>query len=129
MNRRVPSSDTGEVDAFQHKLKLSGEDYLLESKTPAGKVHLQFEGELEGVAVVWHACVQTIKDYSKSNLLDDDPRQFIHIELNAGLHKLNVALNLEQIDQPALERTIIMIRKYKKLSVGYHEYGARSKTE
>lgn len=33
------------------------------------------------------------------------------------------------IDRAVIERTIIMIRKYRRLKEGLHEYGARSKTE
>jgi len=129
MNNKVTGKGTAEVDEFRHKLNMSEQAYILESEIPAAKVHLRFEGVLKGVAVVWHACVQTVKEYSQNSPVDEDPKQFIKIEIIDGLHKLNIALNLKQIDQPALERTIIMIRKYKKLSSGYHEYGARSKTE
>jgi len=129
MNNRVTGKVTAEVDEFRHMLKMNKQAYILESEIPAARVHLKFEGVLKGVAVVWHACVETVKEYSLNNPVDDDPKQFIKVEVIHGLHKLNVALNLKQIDQPALERTIIMIRKYKKLSSGYHEYGARSKTE
>ena len=129
MNEMVASKDRIEVSEFRHKLKTSGRAFILESDVPADKVYLQFEGVLDGVVVIWHACVQTIKEYSLSNPVDYDPKQFINIELVDGLHKLDVALNLKQIDLPALERTIIMIRKYKRLALGYHEYGARSKTE
>jgi len=129
MNEIVTGKNMVEVNRFRHKLEMREESFILESEIPAEKVYLQFEGVLEGVAVVWHACVQTVKEYSKNSLVDEDPKQFINIEKKDGLYKLEVALNIKQIDQPALERTIIMIRKYKRLSVGYHEYGPRSKTE
>jgi len=129
MNKMVTGNDMAEVNRFRHKLEASEENFILESEIPAGKVYLQFEGVLEGVAVVWHACVQTVKEYSKNSHVDEDPKQFINIEIKDGLHKLDIALNIKQIDQAALERTIIMIRKYKMLRIGYHEYGARSKTE
>jgi len=129
MNKSVASKNTLEVSDFRHKLKANEQAFILESDAPADKVYLQFEGVFDGSAVIWHACVQTIKEYALSNLVEDDPKQFINIELVDGLHKLDVALNLKQIDLPALERTIIMIRKYKRLALGCHEYGARSKTE
>ena len=129
MNKIVANKNTHEVSEFRHKLKASEKAFILESDVPADKVYLQFEGIFDGSAVIWHACVQTVKEYSLSNLVEDDPKQFINIALVDGVHKLDVALNLKRIDLPALERTIIMIRKYKRLASGYHEYGARSKTE
>lgn len=129
MSKIVANKDTLEVHEFRYKLKASKQDYILESDVPANKVYLQFEGFFDGSVVIWHTCVQTVKEYSLSNPVDDDPKQFINIELVDGLYKLDIALNLQQIDLPALERTIIMIRKYKRLDLGCHEYGARSKTE
>ncbi|MCW8935886.1 MAG: hypothetical protein OQK98_14275 [Gammaproteobacteria bacterium] len=129
MNKMVASENTVEVSEFRHKLKANGQAFILESAVPDDKVYLKFEGVLNGEVVIWHACVQTIKAYSVNNPVDDDPKQFINVAIVDGLHKLDVALNIKQIDLPALERTIIMVRKYKRLTLGYHEYGARSKTE
>jgi len=58
----------------------------------------------------------------------EDPKQFIDIEIEGKVYKVTVALNLKQFDQAAVERTIIMVRKYKRLQLGRHEYCARSKT-
>ncbi|MCW9047602.1 MAG: hypothetical protein OQK46_05930 [Gammaproteobacteria bacterium] len=129
MNKMSASENTDEVSEFRHKLKANGQAFILESAVPGDKVYLKFEGALDGVIVIWHACVQTIEKYSLNNPVDEDPKQFIKVGIVDGLHKLDVALNIKQIDLPALERTIIMIRRYKRLTLGYHEYGARSKTE
>ena len=118
-----------EVENFRSKLESVGKPFLLRSELPAEKVELQFEGVLNSAAVVWHACVRTVEDYSLQKMVSDDPEQFIKIEIIDGRHELEVALNIKIIDQAVLERTIIMIRQYKRLQVGCHEYGARSKTE
>jgi len=83
-----------------------------------------FHGEL----VVWNACVETIEEYSLHHVTAKDPMQFIQIDVQEGVHFLQVGLNIPIIDKAALERTILMIRKYKRLQQGRHEYGARSKT-
>lgn len=129
MNEIIANKDTLEVSKFRQQLKASEQAFILESDVPADKVYLQFEGVFDGEVVIWHTCVQTVKEFSLNNPVDDDPKQFINIELVGGFHKLDIALNIKQIDMPALERTIIMIRRYKRLALGCHEYGARSKTE
>ncbi|RDH82771.1 MAG: hypothetical protein DIZ80_10875 [endosymbiont of Galathealinum brachiosum] len=118
-----------EVEEFRDKLKSGGKPFLLRNRLPAVKVELEFEGLLNGMPVVWHACIRTVEDCSLNNQVSDDPKQFIKIEIIDGRHELEVALNLNVIDMATLERTIIMIRKYKRLQPGCHEYGARSKTE
>jgi hypothetical protein len=36
---------------------------------------------------------------------------------------LRVGLDLQRIDRPAIEKMIIMIRNYRNLRYGRHEYG------
>lgn len=45
------------------------------------------------------------------------------------IYQLEVGLNVKQIDKAVIERTIIMIRQYRRLQSGCHEYGVRSKLE
>ncbi len=125
----MEKENTSEVEAFRDMLALQGKLFLIRGDLPANKVELQFEGVLNGVSVVWHACVRTIEEYSLHNPVSDDPEQYINIEVVNERYKLEVGLNVSQIDLSVLESTIIMIRKYKRLRLGYHEYGVRSKTE
>lgn len=103
--------------------------YLLSGDIPSNKVYIQFEGKLDGKSVVWNACIRTIEEYALSHEVSEDPRQFIDISIENDVYKLEIGLNIELIDAATIERTIIMIRNYKRLQPGRHEYGARSKTE
>ena len=117
------------IDEFRANLKRQEKTVLIDGKLPANKVFLQFEGKFEGMEVVWNACIQTIAEYSKKHRVSNDPKQFIDIKLVDGGYYLDIGLNVAQIDQTVIEGTIIMIRKYKRLQFGRHEYGERSKTE
>ena len=120
-------NNTITVEALRRSLKDKEQSYLLFSNLPASRAKLQFEGVLNNKAVVWDACVRTIDDYALNNEVAPDPKQIINVAIVNGRYKLEVALHMKQIDSAVLERTIIMIRKYKALKVGFHEYGARSK--
>lgn len=124
---------TAEKDArlneFRRVLKIHQAPFLLHTTLPSDKVYIEFEGVLGNEPVVWHACIRTMQEYANHHAMPADPMQFINIDVLNGVHKLEVGLNISQIDQSAVERTIIMVRKYKRLRLGRHEYGARSKTE
>ena len=47
----------------------------------------------------------------------------VHPE-TAGQRSIEVALPLACIDEPAISKTIVMIRQYRRLHEGRHEYGA-----
>ena len=117
-----------DVEELRALLKDSSKEYLLMSALPALKAYLQVEGVFEGEQVVWNMCLRTIDDYAESHQVTEDPRQFINIEQKSGAYKIEIGLNVQLIDQSVVEGTIVMVRKYKRLHLGLHEYGARSKT-
>ena len=117
-----------DVKVLRAKLKDQTKDYLLISELPGLNVYIQFEGKFSGEQVVWNMCISTIEEYSKNNCVAEDPQQFINIEHKDNAYHIEIGLNVKLIDRSVVERTIIMIRKYKQLHLGKHEYGARSKT-
>ncbi|HEX5638057.1 MAG TPA: hypothetical protein VFY78_13270 [Gammaproteobacteria bacterium] len=107
-------------------------DYTLLQRLSPEHVELQFEGVLNGQRVTWHAHIRTLKDYCQEQLHKSQQAQtdtcvqaqpFIDINIQNHVHQLTVALNLPAIDEPAIMRTIIMIRQYKRLQTGRHQYG------
>jgi len=117
------------VDELENELSTQPQSYLVFGELPAAKVYVQFTGNFEGKSVVWNTCISTLKEYAKSHEVADDPKQVIDIRLEEGSYLVEIALNLEHINRATIERTIIMVRKYKRLRTGRHEYGVRSKTE
>lgn len=128
MNDSFPLPLCSAVDELNKLLRSHNKAYILASAIPARKVYIQFEGRLKNQSVVWNACIRTIEEFSQSQAVADDPKQFIDIQLQGDIYMLEVGLNVQQIDQATIERTIIMIRNYKRLQPGRHEYGAQSKT-
>lgn len=117
-----------DVQELQRRLVGSHNDYLLQDELPAHRVRLLFAGPFKGETVVWNACIETIEAYAQHHRVDDDPQQFIDIRCENEVHWIHIGLNVQQIDQAVIERSMIMVRNYKRLSEGRHEYGARSKT-
>ncbi len=128
MNKQKSIKAVSNVSNLSNYLLECKQDYLLESDLPVAKAYLKFIGMFHGELVVWNACIRTIDDYAQHYKVADDPLQFIEIGVDNDVCFLQVGLNIPIIDKAALERTILMIRKYKRLQQGRHEYGARSKT-
>ncbi|KPJ95044.1 MAG: hypothetical protein AMJ53_03695 [Gammaproteobacteria bacterium SG8_11] len=118
------------VESFKRELTKSGMSFLALSPLPALKAHVQFIGKLNEQEVLWDATIQTLASYlaenpqaipSKKTL---DVRSFMQVEPpENGVSLLKVVLAVPLIDEPTIKKTIIMIRCYKRLKVGYHEFG------
>lgn len=117
-----------DMQQLQRQLVESHSDYLLQDELPANRVRLVFTGPFKGEPVVWNASIETIEAYAQHHRVGDDPQQFIDIRQENDAYWIHIGLNVQQIDQAVIERSIIMVRNYKRLNEGRHEYGARSKT-
>ena len=103
----------GRLQQFHRELEDSGRDYIHVAPPQPGCAQIRFTGPFEGRTVLWDASVMTLAHYRElASATGATPilRQFI-------------GLNVARIDAPALLKTIIMIRKYKRLHCGRHEYG------
>ena len=129
MTKRRILKPLKKLDELLRLLNQQKRQYLAETELPAVQANIIFEGRFDGVAVVWNASIVTLDEYAKSHAVADDPMQFIEIRLENGVYFLEVGLNVAQIDHAVVERTIIMIRNYKRLRFGRHEYGPKSKTK
>ncbi|MFW2372181.1 MAG: hypothetical protein ACN4GM_03605 [Gammaproteobacteria bacterium] len=109
------------------------EDYKIIHRDSEQSVRLAFKSEFEGREVMWNARIRTLyachlqlTAAATANKQDKQAQklcQFIDIRFCDGVYLLDIGLNLAQIDKPAIKRAIIMIRKYKRLHLGRHEYG------
>ena len=106
--------------------------YVIETPLGGSSAKVRFTGLFQGKPVTWLARLQTLKHYDHECRLGSsaahnqivERRSFIRIEepLPEGV-ALTVCLDVEKIDEPTVLKTIVMIRNYKRLSKGLHEFG------
>ena len=88
------------------------------------RARIRFRGTLQGNPVEWEATIQTLRDHVRGNPGWKRPRNFIEVGGETeGRRQLHVCLDVARIDHPTLLKTIHMIRHYKRLAPGRHEYG------
>lgn len=119
------SGDVQRFSAFLAKSSLS----CLVIEQAEGRAELRFTGPLEGREVVWH-CEFVTLDAELNRLAQEGSeapkglRNFIEVgELQPGGVPLRIGLALPRIDSAAIDKMILMIRLYKNLRCGRHEYG------
>lgn len=92
-------------------------DITLLSEPGGPQVQLRFTGPFEGRTVTWDATFR-IAEGNQPNAIEIG---------SAGPHglPLTVTLALPCFDLPAIRKAVIMIRQYKRLHYGRHEFGKR----
>mgnify|MGYP000389068616 CR=1 FL=1 len=116
MNREYPKSR-----------QLQGIEFRFLAAPTAQQAHFAFTGRFQDREVTWDTTLLTLAHYHQEQVpaahaVERLPFLEIGAETAAG-RTLRVALDIEQIDEPAILRTIIMIRQYKRLHEGRHEFG------
>lgn len=93
---------------------------------PAGgsRLELRFGGGFEGEVVTWDAVFTTLKSWQAENSPDLPLRNFIDVgnETAHGI-ALIVGLDVPCIDLPTVRKAMMMVRQYKRLARGRHEFG------
>jgi hypothetical protein len=98
-----------------------------------GRARIRFAGTFQGDPVIWDATIYTLTRWRR----DSDqrggqptpgdgraPRAFIEVGPAAGsLRTITVGLPVDEVDEPVLHKTVIMVRGYKRLTAGRHEFG------
>lgn len=108
---------SGDVEVFSRRLQAQGRDWLLIEQRDDQHAHLKFTGPFEGRLVVWDCQFATLSALqAERNFIEIGPPQASGVPLSVGL-------SIARIDKPAIEKMIIMIRHYKNLGAGRHEYG------
>ena len=128
--QRLSDADSGDVAVFSDYLHRSGQPFVLLGEPGGQQLHLRFTGYLEGDGVVWDCRFVTLaweaarcRESGAAAALEAQ-RSFIEVG-QPGRHgvPLRVGLDLPCIDIPSVEKMIIMIRNYKRLRRGRHEFG------
>jgi hypothetical protein len=120
-------NDSGPVliEDFRSALAECGKDYILISQSGSDTAHIRFLGTFAASPVIWDATVQTMKYRDASA-----QRQYIDIAPQGfPLRCITIGLNVPAVDPPVLLKTITMIRKYKRLHAGRHEFGTATLNE
>lgn len=93
---------------------------------PAGgaSLRLRFSGPFEGKTVIWDATFTTLANWCKDHPTSLPQRNFIDIggDTADGV-SLTVGLNVPCIDIPTVRKAMMMVRQYKRLAHGRHEFG------
>lgn len=106
-----------------------GEDYLLWTGLPASSAHISFIGRFVGQEVLWNMRLYTLDRYAQepgvaraqivpglSGVMQIAPEA-------TQVFQVKVALKVPVIDVPTIQKTILMLRNYRKLSIGVHTWG------
>ena len=99
--------------------------YKLIQQTDSQIAHIQFEGLFQGETVTWDTHFFTLNGY-KAQQEDNNKiqKQFIDIEpIDSNNLKLTIALKIAEINHQNIQKMMIMVKQYKNLSLGRHEYG------
>lgn len=115
------------VGRFRASLAGSAVDFSYVSEPSEDRADIRFIGKFQGSEVVWDATVMTLKHYNASQLHHGGPttnKQFIDVaSTGTEYRRIVIGLAVACIDQPALLKTMVMVRKYKRLQPGRHEFG------
>jgi hypothetical protein len=120
-------SEPPSIEEFRSALAESGTEYILVGRPDGKSAHIRFLGVFNQLPVIWDATVRALAyGHADSGYVNVVPqRQYIEIAAEGfPLRRITVGLNVAVIDPPTLQKTIIMVRKYKRLHSGRHEFGA-----
>ena len=101
------------------------------SPSDGNSARIRFLGMFEDSPVIWDATVRALaRGRPEQGCVNAAPqRQYLEIAPQGlPLRRITVGLNVTAIDPPVLLKTIIMVRKYKRLHSGRHEFGAAAST-
>ena len=107
--------------------EVQGIAYQLLAPLTATKARFSFTGKFQNQELVWDATLLTLTQYHAGQPAPAAPvprSPFMEIgDATEQGRSIRLALDIAQIDEPAILRTIIMIRQYKRLHAGRHEFG------
>ena len=120
-----------DLASVKQDIAKTGKNFVALSPLPALKVNVRFVGKLDDKEVLWDATIQTLASHLAESEVVQSTKQspaklhsFMRVEEpHNNVSALKIVLAVPLIDEPTIKKTIIMIRCYKRLKVGYHEFG------
>lgn len=121
-----------QVELLKAQLQKLGADFSCATPLPATSVGVLFLGPFQGRIVVWNMTLSTLEHLNKiADEVTESGGQLLSrqsfIEISADkndVFPLQVAIDVEAIDEAVIKKTIIMIRNYKRLAVGRIDFGS-----
>jgi len=115
----IPPSTTQQKKAGKYA------EYQLISALDEQPVLFSFDGHLLGTPTTWEATLWTTSDYPEPSPCPKGQNQFMEIgDSEEGVTPITIVLNLPEINEGAMLKTLIMIRKYKRLRPGLICFGS-----
>lgn len=115
------------TQSYPQARELHGIRYNLIAPPDTGAAHFTFSGSFQNREIVWDTTLFTLTHYHSDQPQSAEPvvrTAFLEIGDDTAYGRaIRVALDIPRIDEPAILRTIIMIRNYKRLRPGRHEFG------
>ena len=100
--------------------KKSNDNYELVEPASANRARIRFRGRFQGQDITWDATVIALDAYTHRHT---SSAQFIEIGQPRGTRvPITIGLRIAIIDEPTLIKTVVMVRNYKRLHEGRHEF-------
>ena len=114
------------IDLLFKRLTESPVEYIADSIIGEDSAVVKFTGEFEGEPVIWNAMIVALNarpSQSTTQYIEIAPLE------HHGKNSLDVKIGLfvTKIDEPTVIKVIKMIRQYKNLSRGRHEFSGANK--
>ena len=118
------------VAAFRDTLEITGSDFVYTAPAQDDSAQIRFIGNFAGRPVIWEATIIALEHRQATDRPGESPdssKQFIEVEdTSDDVRHIRIGLQLHSIDEQLISKTIIMIRKYKRLQTGRHVFSYRS---
>jgi len=116
---------TDNTAQFEQQLASRQQAYELLEPLDQAHCRFRFSGPFLSERIIWDAYLQTLAYYVNThNRADPGVRQFIDVGDPGRYGRvIHIGLNLPRIDHPSILKTLVMIRQYKRLAPGRHEFG------
>ena len=115
------------LEQLSAELSAAGVEFLLFSPLPDSVAQVQFIGRFQGQAVVWNLRLFTLERYTQergSLPTEMGLRGLMHIAPSAEqVFELEVALDVAQVDESTIKKTMLMIQNYRQLRLGLRTWG------
>lgn len=117
-NRRVDCMTSMQASVTALRAELAGADFCADTQLGGTLARLRFIGRYQGEDVVWLA--------ELSALAAQDPAATQFLDIGAPTPHgipIRIGLGVLSIDRPTAMKAVIMVRNYKLLQPGQHEFG------